>query len=80
MISMHKSWDKNLLRKVHSNDLVSHIEIDDNKNVDNKNKVFWMLGIIGKIHKDCRVFCVKNNRKVETLLTLVRYNEFIADK
>ena len=79
MISMHKSWDKNLLRKEHTNDLVSHIEIDDNKNVDNKNKVFWMLGIIDKFNKDWRVFCVKNNRKLETLLTLVRYNVFIVD-
>ena len=79
MISMHKFWENNPLGKEPTNDGVSRIEIDENKNVGNKNKVFQMFGIIDKFHKECRVFCVKDNRTKEILILLVRDNVFILD-
>ena len=73
MISMHKSWENNHLGKKPMNDGVSSIEIDENKNVGNKNKVFRIFYIIDRYDKDCRVFYINDNRIKETLLPLVRH-------
>ena len=79
MISMQKSWENNPLGKEPTIDGVARIEIDESKIVGNQNKVFWMFGIIDRFDKDCRVFCVKDNRTKETLLPLVRDNVYTVD-
>ena len=79
MISMHKSWENNPLGKEPTIDGVFRIEIDESKIVGNQNKVFWMFGIIDRFDKDCRVFCVKDNRTKETLLPLLRDNVYTVD-
>jgi hypothetical protein len=79
MASLHKYWEKNQLGKEPSDGGVSRIEIDESKIVGNQNKVFWMFGIIDRFDKECRIFCVKDNRTKETLLPLVKDNVWTTD-
>ena len=59
---------------------VSRVEIDESKIVANQNIItFWMFGIIDRRDKECRVFCVKDNRTKESLLPLLKENVITND-
>ena len=47
-------------------------EIDDSEIIGNSEVIYWMFGIIDRISKESRVFCVLNNRSSNNLLKLIR--------
>ena len=73
---MHENWKNNILGYDISEGGVPRLEIDESKIIGNQNKVYWMFGIIDRSTKDCRVFCVLDNRSRETLIPLVIKNVF----
>lgn len=75
-IKMHENWKNNILGYDISEGGVPRLEIDESKIIGNQNKVYWMFGIIDRSTKDCRVFCVLDNRSRETLIPLVIKNVF----
>ena len=78
-IKMHENWKNNFLGTDISEGGVPRLEIDESKIIGNENKVYWMFGIIDRSSKECRVFCVLDNRSRETLLPLVTKNIYTYD-
>ena len=42
-------------------------EIDESEIIGNSEVIYWMFWIIDGISKECRVFCVLNNRSSDNL-------------
>ena len=49
-------------------------EIDESEIIGNSEVIYWMIGIIDRISKESRVFCVLNNRSSDNLLKLIKDN------
>ena len=49
-------------------------EIDENEIIWNSEVIYWIFGIIERISKESRVFCVLNNRSSDNLLKLIKDN------
>ena len=49
-------------------------EIDESEIIGNSEVIYWMFGIIDRISKESRVFCVLNNRSSDNLLKLIKDN------
>ena len=47
-------------------------EKDESEIIGNSEVIYWMFGIIDRISKESRVFCVLNNRSSNNLLKLIR--------
>ena len=52
----------------------SRIEIDESKIIGNANTVIWIFGLIDRVDKQARVYCVMNDRTKNTLLNIVKNN------
>ena len=74
--TMHANWSINMLGENISTGGVPRLEIDESKIIGNQNKVYWMFGIIDRSNKDCRVFCVLDNRSRESLLPIIIKNVY----
>ena len=57
-----------------SDDGFSVFEIDERKIIGNNDIMYWMLGIIDRISKEARIFCVLNNRTADNLMTIIKNN------
>ena len=55
---------------------VPRVVIDESIIIGNQNKVYWLFGIIDRSNKDCRVFCVLDNRSRESLLPIIIKNVY----
>ena len=79
MNKMHLFWKNNPLgEEVNSNGYCS-VEIDESSIIGNQNIVIWMFGIVERISKNARIFCVLNDRTQQNLLNLVRNNVITED-
>ena len=52
----------------------SFFEIDESEIIGNNEVIYWMFGIIDRISKESRVFCVLNDRTSNNLIKLIKDN------
>ena len=71
---MHINWKKNQLGTEPASGGVARVEIDESKIIGNFNKVYYMFGMIDRVNKKARVYCVLDNRTKESLLPLIKKN------
>ena len=76
---MHKDWSNNPLGSEPAENGVPRIEIDESEIIGNQNNKIWMFGLIGRVDKEARVFCVMNNRTKENLLPIIERNVLTND-
>ena len=74
-VKMHKEWKKSMLGVEPCTGGVPRVEIDESKIIGNSEKVYYMFGIIDRSNKNCRVFCVMDNRSRESLLPITYYKK-----
>ena len=76
MKKMHKLWNLNNMAVEPCLDGKSKIEIDESKFITYDGSVRWMFGLVDRAKYDIRVFYVNDNRQKETLLPIVKNNEY----
>ena len=54
-------------------------EIDESEIIGNSEVIYWTFGIIVRITKESRVFCVLNNRTSRNLMKIIKDNIFINE-
>ena len=52
----------------------SVFEIDESEIIGNNEIIYWMFGMIVRITKDCRVYCVLNDRTANNLMKIIKDN------
>ena len=72
--SMHKIWKNNLMGNNPSEHGYPVFEIDESEIIGNNEIIYWMFGIIDRISKDSRVFCVLNDRTSNNLMKIIKDN------
>lgn len=78
-IFMHKVWSNNPLGSEPAENGVPRIEIDESEIIGNQNNKIWMFGLIDRVDKEARVFCVMNDRTKENLLPIIERNVLTND-
>ena len=73
----HKTWNNEQMGLEPDITGVSRLEIDESSIIGNANNVLWMFGIIDRVDKNARVWCVKDDRRKEKLLPYVKNNVYI---
>ena len=68
----HKIWNENPLGTEPDDTGVSRIEINESAIIGNEEKVIWMFGLIDRLDKKAKVFCVMSDRRKEKLLPLIK--------
>ena len=68
----HKIWNETPLGIEPDDTGVSRIEIAESTIIGNEQKVIWMFGLIDRVDKKAKVFCVMTDRRKENLLPLVK--------
>ena len=71
---MHYEWKDHLMGDNISDDGFSVFEIDESKIIGNNDIIYWMFGIIDRISKEARIFCVLNNGTADNLMTIIKNN------
>ena len=71
---MHNLWEKNIMGNNLTESGFPIFEIDESEIIGNSEVIYWMFGIIDRISKESRVFCVLNNRSSDNLLKLIKDN------
>ena len=77
--NMHNLWDKNPMGENLSEDGYPVFEIDESEIIGNNEVIYWMFGIIDRISKESRVFCVLNNRTANNLMPIIKDNIITND-
>ena len=72
--SMHKIWKNNLMGSNPSEEGYSVFEIDESEIIGNNQVIYWMFGMIDRITKESRVFCVLNDRTSNNLMKIIKEN------
>ena len=72
----HDIWSNTMLGSEPDDSGKSRIEIDENKIIGNANTVIWMFGLIDRVDKQARVYCVMNDRTKNTLLNIIKNNVY----
>ena len=75
----HGTWSNSMLGCEPDDSGKSRIEIDESKIIGNANTVIWMFGLIDRVDKEARVYCVMDDRTRDTLLNLVKNNVYTTD-
>ena len=70
--NMHKNWRKEPLGTNIGENGYGIVEIDESSIIGNIHKNYWMFGIIDRFSKDCRVYCVLNDRSKLNLLPIIK--------
>ena len=73
-IEMHKNWKNKLLGESITEKGFAAIEIDESEIIGNSEIIYWMFGLIDRISKKARIFCVLNNRTADNLMTIIKNN------
>ena len=71
---MHYEWKVHLIGDNISDKGFSVFEIDESKIIGNNDLIYWMFGIIDRISKEERIFCVLNNRTGCNLMKIIKNN------
>ena len=72
--SMHKIWKNNMMGDNITEKGYPVFEIDESEIIGNNEVIYWMFGIIDRISKESRVFCVLNNRTSNNLIKIIKDN------
>ena len=72
----HDIWSNTMLGSEPDDSGKSRIEIDENKIIGNANTVIWMFGLIDRVDKQARVYCIMNDRTKNTLLNIIKNNVY----
>ena len=72
-INMHNSWRSKLLGLEPTVRGYPEIEIDESHIIGNSESNIWIFGLIDRVDKDVRVFCVRD-RTSATLLEIIKNN------
>ena len=72
--NMHKMWNKNLMGNNISEKGYPVFEIDESEIIGNSEVIYWMFGMIDRISKESRVFCVLNDRTSNNLMRIIKEN------
>ena len=78
-IEMHKNWKNKLLGESITEKGFAAIEIDESEIIGNSEIIYWMFGLIDRVTKEARIFCVLNDRTKNNLLPLVKNNVLSND-
>ena len=76
---MHKNWKNKLLGESITEKGFAAIEIDEREIIGNSEIIYWMFGLIDRVTKEARIFCVLNDRTKNNLLPLVKNNVLSND-
>ena len=69
---MHYEWKDHLMGDNISDEGFSVYKIYESKIIGNNGLIYWMFGIIDKISKEARIFCVLNNRTADNLMKIIK--------
>ena len=72
--SMHKIWKNNIMGNNITKKGYPVFEIDESEIIGNNEVIYWMFGIIDRITKESRVFCVLNDRTSNNLMNILKEN------
>jgi hypothetical protein len=73
-INMHKIWTNNIMRDNLTENGYPVFEIDESEIIGNNEGIYWMFGIIDRISKESRVFCILNDRTSNNLMKIIKDN------
>ena len=71
---MHKIWNYKLMGDNLTDKWYPVFEIDESELIGNNDVIYWMFGIIDRITKESRVFCVLNDRTANNLMKIIKDN------
>ena len=71
---MHKNWKNDLMGINLSEYGYPVFEIDESEIIGNNEIIYWMFVMIDRISKDCRVYCVLNDRTANNLMKIIKDN------
>ena len=60
--TMHKIWNNTVIGENITDNGYPAFEIDESEIIGNNEVIYWMFGLIDRVSKECRVFCVLNDR------------------
>ena len=69
---MHYERKDHLMGDNISDDSLPFFEMNESKIIGNNNIIYWMFGIIDRISKEARIFCVLNNRTADNLMRIIK--------
>ena len=72
----HKKWNNEQMGLEPDITGVSRLEIEESPIIGNANNVLWMFGIIDRVDKNARVWCVMDDRLKQKLLPYVKNNVY----
>ena len=72
--TMHNLWGNNKMGNNISSEGYPVFEIDESEIIGNNEIIYWMFGIIDRISKESRVFCVLNDRTANNLMKIIKEN------
>ena len=72
--NMHKIWNYKLMGDNLTDKGYPVFEIDESEIIGNNDVIYWMFGIIDRITKESRVFCVLNDRTANNLMKIIKDN------
>ena len=73
-INTHLKWNQSYLGEEIESTGYASIEIDESKIIGNNNTIYWIFGLIYRVTKEARIFCILNNRTKQKLLPIIQKN------
>ena len=67
---MHTIWNKDLMGNNLSEKGYPVFEIDESEIIGNSEIIYWMFGIIDRLTKESRVYCILNDRTANNLMKI----------
>ena len=71
---MHKIWNNDLMGNNLSENGYPVFEIDESEIIGNSEIIYWMFGIIDRLTKESRVYCILNDRTANNLMKIIQNN------
>ncbi len=71
---MHKIWNKDLMGNNLSEKGYPVFEIGEIEIIGNSEIIYWIFGIIDRLTKESRVYCILNDRASNNLMKIIQNN------
>ena len=71
---MHTIWNKDLMGNNLSENGYAVFEINESEIIGNNEIIYWMFGIIERVIKESRVYCILNDRTANNLMKIIQNN------